>query len=267
MANTSNNTDTNKAANLPAWMQYKIGESKRHPDTTEFARCLIMGEFGSGKTYFANTFPAPFFIDIDHGMTTTKHSVTSKPADGIALFKGDRIYDTIMSLLNDAQSKRPPLDQYQTIVLDGLTALSRLLLLEIMGGEMDPKKGAKPDYDAYGSLKVRLTSIINAIQAVPFHVVITALTEIEKDEASGSFVGAINTVGSFSKDVGSMVDECYFIDKRRARAAEPGDVVYEVHTEYHPRFAVKSRLQPAAKIPSKVVNPTFAALYGKVYNA
>ena len=255
----------NTTTNTPAWMQFAIGESKRHPDTTDYARALVTGEFGSGKTHFANTFPKPFFIDVDYGLSTTKTSMTAKSAPGIRLFRGDPVYQTIMSLLNDARAKRPPLDEYETIVLDSLTSLSRLLLYEITGGNLDPKTGQKPGYDEYGSLKSRLSDIVTGLQTLPFHEVTTALTEIDKDEATGSYVGLINTVGSFGKDVGSMFDEVYYIEKRRARTNEPGDVVHEFFTQYHPRFAVKSRLQNAAKIPAKIVNPTFDSLYGNVY--
>jgi len=251
--------------NLPAWMKYAIAEGKRHPDTTDYARALIIGEMGSGKTHFANTFPKGFWIDTDYGMSTTKDSMTAKTAPGVRLFPGDPAYQTIMAMLNDAKSRKPPLDQYETIVLDGLTSLSRLLLWEISGGNLDPKTGGKPSYDEYGSLKVRLSGIINALQAVPYHVVVTALTEIDKDEVTGSYVGLINTVGSFGKDVGAMFDEVYYVEKRRAKSNEPGEAVHEFHTEYHPRFAVKSRLQNAAKIPSKLINPTFDSLYGRIY--
>ena len=256
------NENTNR---LPQWMQYSIAEGKRHPDTTEYARCLVLGEMGSGKTHFANTFPKPFYIDTDYGLATTKDSMTAKAAPGIRLFPGDPAYQTIMAMLTDAKKKTAPLDAYETIVLDGLTSLSRLLLYEISGGNLDPKTGGKPSYDEYGSLKVRLSSIMSAIQAIPYHVVVTALTEIDKDEATGAYLGLINTVGSFGKDVGSMFDEVYFLEKRRARSNEPGEAVHEFHTEYHPRFAVKSRLQNAAKIPAKIVNPTFDSLYGKIY--
>lgn len=249
----------------PAWAKHLIGKSTTKVETTDYARCLIIGEFGSGKTKLASTFPKPFFIDVDYGMATTKESMDAKPADGIRLFRGDKIYETIMAFVADAKKKTPPLDQYQTIVLDGITSLSKILLEEIIGGPPDPKTGNKASFDEYQSLKVRLSSVINAIQQIPYHVVMTALTSIEKDEATGSFVGQINTVGSFNKDLGSLVDEVYYMDKRRARSNEDGDAVYEAYTQFHPRFAVKSRLQQAAKIPSKVVNPTFDSLYGSVY--
>lgn len=258
-------TNSNSAA-VPRWLQYKIGEGKRHVDTTDFARALITGPFGTGKTYFANTFPKPFFIDVDYGMSTTKDSMTAKASDGVRLFRGDPAYETIMALLNDAKNKKPPLDQYESLILDSLTSLSKLLIWEISGGNMDPKKGTKLSYDEYGSLKIRLADIMTAIQEVPYHVCVTALTLIDKDEATGSYVGKINTVGSFGDDIGALFDEVYYIEKRRARSSEPGDVAYEFHTQYHPRFDVKSRLQNAAKIPAKIVNPTFSSLYGHIYN-
>jgi hypothetical protein len=250
---------------MPAWMAYKIGESKKHPDTTDYARCLIYGPFGSGKTHFANTFPSPFFIDVDYGLATTKASMDAKTADGIRLFPGDPVYDTLMSFLADAKRGTTTLEPYRSIILDGLTSLSRLLLFEIMGGNMDPKRGAKPNYDDYGSLKTRLTSIVAAIQSIPFHVCVTALSEIDKDESTGAYVGLINTVGSFGKEVGSLFDEVYYIEKRRGRQNEGATIVHEFHTQFHPRFEVKSRLQQAAKIPGTAVDPTFPSLYGSVY--
>jgi hypothetical protein len=113
------------------------------------------------------------------------------------------------------------------------------------------------------ALRSRLTDIISGLRSLPYHVCATILTDIDKDESTGAYVGIFSTLGGFREDVGAMFDEVYVFEKRRARQGEPGDVVYEALTQYHPRFEVKSRLQQAGNIPSKITNPTFNDLYNK----
>ena len=258
MTNQTNNP--NKP--MPAWMNYMIGESnKRRPDTSKKVHVLAAGKFGTGKTYFANTFPKAFWIDTDLGMATTRKSLEESTAPGVRFFPGDPVYDTIMSIIADARSGREPLDQYESIILDGISSLSRVLLYEILGGSTDPARGRKAEFDAWMTLRGRLTDIVGGLRTLPHHVCATILTDIDKDEASGAYVGIFSTLGGFREDVGAMFDEVYVFEKRRARSNEPGDVIYEANTQYHPKFDVKSRLAQAGNIPSKIANPTFSDLY------
>lgn len=251
----------NVTSQPPTWLRHSIAEQAKLSATDSKVHVLVAGEFGVGKTHFANTFPKPFWLDFDHGMATARSTVTESNQQGLRFYKTDPIYATTLTFLNDCMNRRGILDDFETIVLDGYTALSHMLMYEVSGGNPDPKEGKKGGYDEYGSLRIRLNSITDALRAIPYHVCATILATIDKDEATGSYVGIFNTVGGFRHDIGAKFDEVYLLEKRRARSNEPGNVTYEAFTELHPRYQVKSRLATAAKIPGVIPNPSFGAIY------
>jgi hypothetical protein len=245
----------------PEWMSHLIGKTV---DLNDYVRVLVQGDFGSGKTHFAATYPKPWFIDLDDGMNTTKSEMNPKGMEGVRFVQGDAIYEPIMDLLVDLYEGHDALKSYKTLVLDGYTELANLLMYEIMGGPIDPSKGRKPEYDQWGTLRGRMRDITNAMKKVPLHVVATVLTNLEYDKQRETFVGEIALQGGFRKEIGGKFDEVYYLEKRRAKTNEPdiGGFAVDVFTQYHPRFACKSRLRQVGKIPSKVTNPTFKTLYG-----
>lgn len=249
----------------PLWMKAKIEETERLRVDLSNIDVLVGGEFGTGKTRFASTFPTAYWIDVDYGMATTRRNPGDPLPNAIRLLKKQQPFTVLMSFLNDCAKRRGELDEYRSIVLDGWTELADTLFYEISGGSPDPKEGNKGGYDEYGSLRIRLNEVADALRTIPYHTCSTVITAMEKDEATGSFVGVYNILGGFRKDIGKKFDEVYILEKRRARSNEDGDVAYDLITEYHPKYSVKSRLHDVAGVPSKTSNPTFDGLYGKLF--
>jgi hypothetical protein len=240
---------------------YDLGnEGEQTPDWMEMGsiRVLVYGQEGSGKTHFAGTFPNPFFIDTDRGLTTIRKRHPNAYILPIERQRG--VFSTVMAVLRDAVNRTGPFEageQYadvKTIVLDGYTALAESLMYEIVEVEGNRRlTTSKPQWDDWNALKARLTSITKLTQDInKFHFVATAWEDITKDDLSGETYGGPQVLGGFSKQIGHFFDEIYYMNLRRSQ----GDYVYEAHSKKFGRYAAKSRIG----VPTIIKDPDFNQL-------
>jgi hypothetical protein len=227
---------------LPKWIQKTQYTDEQ---SGEYIRCLFYGDIGSGKTRAASTFPNPYFINTDKGLRTLKDS--RHPF--IDLSRDDKIYETIILLLNDIRNGKngfgpdEPLGNIQTIVIDGLTSLGELLLKEAMKENRPAIKDLskeKAQFDDYGMLRQRFWSITTLLQDMKKNVVATCWPMLEKDEETGRLVGRPNIVGSFRETVGGYFDEYYYLVCRPGKQGEPS-YIYEAYTKPYQYWQARSR--------------------------
>jgi hypothetical protein len=258
-----------------SWMEALVTASNSQTESwTEYNRTLIYGEFGVGKTRFCDV-PGVFFIDFDDGMTTVRKAGKIPPA---VQFRQDtpKVYEKTMSVIEDLRSQRGPfakggeLEGTRMVALDGVTAMAEAFLYEISQDAMSASEeytSFKPQFDEWGILLKRLSSVIEGLKQIPYHVIVTAMAKITQDEATKAFVGEIDILGSYRNVIGRRFDEVYYVEKRRARGEElkAAEIANDFYTAYHPRFKVKSRLAASGKIENKIPNPTWDTLIKPLY--
>ncbi|KKM19209.1 hypothetical protein LCGC14_1657920 [marine sediment metagenome] len=234
-------------------------------DRTKYdkVRLLTYGDWGSGKTRLAATFPKPFFIDSDDGGKT----LGKLHIPHLVLRPEEKTFDIIMDVLKSLRLKTKPFDtlDIQTVVFDGLTSLNRMLLWESMWyfiSDPNAKKKRmkldinkqKPQYDHWGELLNRYITIIQAAQSTNLNVVATAGAKLDKDERSGEFVGGPNIQGQYQYRIGHDFDDIYFMTVEGSK--------YMTYTRQHGRYPAKTRSDRIKAIPVKVENPTYEILFG-----
>lgn len=132
-------------------------EAKR-PDKIKI---LVYGESGTGKTRFASTFPKPIFLDVEEGLASVV-----KKVDRIRIESTDAI-DPILDFLRDSD--------YETLVVDSLTALQQLSLQDtVLGYDAKRPYNALPVQSDYFKTSLDLDYWIRKIIRLPMHVVLTA---------------------------------------------------------------------------------------------
>jgi len=239
---------------MPAWVQ-EIGfyDKTGIPKT----RALVYGDTGTGKTRFTGTWPSPFVIDTDRGGLTLR----KKSIPFIALKRGDQVYKKVISILQTLQKGDPPFNEMkiETIVIDSLTALTDMLIVESMlfptgGRSIKRPVNTKPEWDDYACVQARLKSIIGFAKDMDFHFVCTAGTKLEKDDALGTFVGKPNLIGGFRDLVSYEFDEVYFLDSE----GNGSKTIYTLFATKYRYFEAKSRLG----VPSQTSDPSYEKLYG-----
>jgi hypothetical protein len=231
-----------------------------------FAKALVYGDTGVGKTLFASTWPKPFFVDIEDGMRTLK----GKMPPYVKLRRDEDNYKTIIQIIKDFDKHegifKEKLPDRETFVIDGVTALASNFLSQLMnigdffslqrGGYAHSPKRPSDMYQAeqgdYGVLTSRLYEVFARLRDLKANVVVTAhIMEKEKD-GSVSFRGPA-TVGNFREELGYQLDEMMYMAKEGA-----GENMKFILYPYGYRgFPGKSR----SHLPIKIENPTYQSLY------
>ncbi len=257
----SDKTVLNTAApRPPIYLQDMITE-EREAQMREYVKALVYGFFGTGKTKFGGTFPAPFLIDFDKGFRTILPEEGGEPLKGVFFKRGDRFFKRLNALCLDIRNRTGAFAEggewgdRKSIIFDGYTAFANSCMYETVKFDsgQDPLV-YRPQYDEYSRLYNKMEEITGLLQDAPFNVLFTANADWDKDEATGSTVGKIDILGSFRTDVGRRFDEVYYLEKKRTAQG----VAYLAHLRFHPKFAVKSRTKGT---PDTIEDPTFEKLY------
>ncbi len=205
-------------------------------------RLLLYGDFGSGKTTLAGTFPNPLFIDADKGGLTLR----DKKIPRIKLTPGNKTFDEVMDILHKIKAKEKPFDiPIETIVIDGFTALSHFMMIDILFYPKAPGKvhrdilKCKPEWDDYDCLKNEFLSMMKYVQDIGLHFVATAGIKMEKDEAKGTFIGEPNIIGGYRHIIGFDFNEVYYLEEKKGTKENE----YITHFQKFSYFATKSQLK------------------------
>lgn len=102
----------------------------------------ICGDSGVGKTSLAATFPKPIVIRAEDGLQAIP--AASRPDAFPLLGNPDELWDQLKALINEPHD-------YQTLVVDSVTALERMFIASVI--EADPKKpkGIQQAHGGYGA--------------------------------------------------------------------------------------------------------------------
>jgi len=224
---------------------------------SNFMRVMLYGLMNAGKTTLASTFPNPLFIDTDKGGMT----IRGKHIANVPCLDSKGIIKRVFNILEAAKNKTGPFAadgpfaSIQTLVLDSGTVFSNSALVDIISQTGRDPMEVKAGYDEYGRLlNVQLTlGKLLKVLSTQYHIVMTALPTIDKDENSGSLLGAPNFVGQYRNLVSADFDEVYFMTTEGTKDT----VKHVLYTGKYTYFEAKTRL---GGLPYKIENPTFDIL-------
>lgn len=156
--------------------------------TTELMKVFVTGDFGTGKSVFASSFPTPgFLFDIDNGVLTYRgkdwdYEQFSLSAQGWVAFE-----KRVRSL--ETELKEDP-NKYKTIAIDSTTTLTDIAMERAL--QLDPKRSVTngPLWNVHyqmvrNLLEGRLRQIIN----FPTNIVLISHLKIVQDQETGAIIG------------------------------------------------------------------------------
>jgi hypothetical protein len=206
-----------------------------------YAKILIFGESGSGKTYFASTYipEKTLFINVraESGMMTLR--ALGVDIDTISI-------DTYADMKEAITWVKANGGKYDLIYIDSLSQWQRNLENEIPEGN---NKFAK-----WGTIKDYTKEVIDAFKALPFHVVFTCEIKKDKDENAGDIMYTPSLLGSSRDDIPYWFDEVYYFIRFQSKMSDP--ISYKALTSAAMKYPCKSRL----RLPTMIDNPKLSEI-------
>lgn len=195
---------------------------------TDYARILLLGESGSGKTIGALTFPGEKVVaDFDNKISSaakfyakdkdllSKVDVRQYGKMSIKAVPGGK--SRMKSFLDDVQiyfdmqNKKQKLP-FETLVLDTVSTMADSILEDYRYVSQLGIKRPNVDQNSqsdYGLLATHVKQIITGCLALDCHLVVIGHTQREKDESTGIITNQMMFPGAMSNKMGIYFEETY----------------------------------------------------------
>lgn len=235
-------------------------------DSEAYIKGLLYGKNGTGKTYICGTFPGPrLFLDIrERGLK----SVVGAEGDQMK-----RVVDTFEMFQMAYWFLKSGNHDFETVVLDNVTNLQKLILDHVMGKEenWDPTRDRDmPSMREYGYLSQYMQTWMINFRNLPMNVIFIAQEKSDDDVDLDSSNPSVfpQLTASVRGVIGGAVD---FIGNTFIKMVEPVDengkrqpavARYCLRIGPSTRFVTKIRLPQTCKknAPSAIANASHAKL-------
>lgn len=169
---------------------------------------MLYGDYGTGKTTFATTFPKPIlFFDIDKRYVTYAGMEGVEYETYVDVGKRASAYRTLMKDLMNYQTD----SKYATVVLDSTTTLMDIITNDILGIS-GTGRGATEGLSLpqWGTMVDRFKRIFAIMKGYNCHTVIISHGQLVQDELSGEIMHLPMLVGKkFPQRAPLFFDEIY----------------------------------------------------------
>ena len=231
-------------------------------DLVSHVRLLVLGGYGTGKSYFAATAPEPIFLmDFDKGAVGYAGRKVYVPD---VFFQSDIratvLWNSVEQELDAILKGNHPAGEFKTIVLDSLTTATSLALKMSL-----EKRPAPPDSPPvwnihYPMAKVFLDRLFDKLKKAGCHVIVIGHIEYDKDETTGEILASPAVTGKLKAYIPALFDEVYFSDIIQTK--EGPQYILRLGPQGFKR--ARSRLRTIApSIPESIPN-NWEALWGHI---
>lgn len=224
-------------------------------------KCLVLGDFGTGKSVFASSFPQPGYIfDFDNGMEIYREGNWLYDTFPMTA-KGWVEFEKAMTVVEKAVAA----GEIKTVVLDSLTAMNDTAMERAL--QIDPKRSAEggPIWNVHYQIQKNLMAPrLRRIISYPCNVVITGHWKVSIDSDTGGITSIDPlVVGDLSQKVPGFFDEVYV-----AQTVGLGEnVKYVLRTAPHGLYKARSRLSGIRKLLPSIVPNNYTQLIEHVNKA
>jgi len=231
------------------------------PDT-ELTKVFLTGDFGTGKSVFASTFPTPGYVfDFDEGIQIYRGK--DFDYDHFPLTAAGWVeFEKTVREVKEAVVKEK---RYKTVIVDSTSSMTDTAMERAL--QLDPKRSETggPIWNVHFMMVRNLMEgKLRQIIALPCNVVVIAHLYIEKDEKTGAIIGIEPLLtGQLSYMVPGYFGEvyCSFTKQVQSKVAgKPPETVYYIRTVPRGYYKARSRLSGVERLLPDEIDNTYQAL-------
>jgi len=218
--------------------------------STEFIKCLVLGDSGTGKSIFASSFPTPGYIfNFDKGILSYR-GLDFDYDDFENSPKGWIDFEVKFKEIHQLMTgDNPP---YKTIIVDSTTTWSALAMFRAL--QLDPKRSPTngPLWNVhYGMVRNLMEGRIRQMLDFKSNVVVIGHLQVKEDQESGGILIVPLLTGKLAFEAPGMFDEVYYT---RTKKTNDG-LQWLIQTVAMGRGRGRSRLSGKARLlPDEMPN-------------
>lgn len=224
-------------------MGLSVGKIK---DTDQYARLLIYGAPGVGKTTFAAQAPNPVIMDYENSSETlrnTDKSDTPVISDRKALSNFTDVIDFI----------RKP-NEFDTIIIDSISSMNDTFLMEHMRSQKNRDKHIALFQD-FRKMNNVLKEIFYEMITVPKNVVLVAHEKVLRNEDNKILEVRPQLPPGAEASIERLINEVYYMEVK-PNLRGPSDRI--LHVDSQGKILAKNRM---GLTENKLINPTWKEIF------
>jgi hypothetical protein len=212
-------------------------------------KVFVVGDYGTGKSIFASTFPTPgFLFDLDRGALTYRGKDFDYCSYDITPQSWIQFEKDILEV-----TKLTREGKYKTIVLDSTSTLTDLAMERAL--QLDPKRSPSngPLWNVhYQIVKNLVEGKLRQIINLPANIVVIGHLQVIQDQESGAVIDVQPLLtGQLSTKIPGYFDEVYCAFSR----VKDGKVDYYLRTVPRGLYKARSRISGKERIlPDEIPN-------------
>lgn len=200
-------------------MAINVMSAKTYKPQDEYLKVFVMGDFGTGKSVFASTFPTPGFIfnmDRKIGIYREKEfDYTEYDLSPAGWIQYENDHREIMKIAKTGR--------YETIIIDSTTSMSDLAMERALS--LDPKRSATegPVWNVhYQMVRNLMEPKFRQLISLDCNIVVIAHLQLKTDEEGIVISADPMLTGQLAVKVPGYFEECYRATTQGASAGASG---------------------------------------------
>ena len=232
----------------------------RRPDLARYAKILVFGPWGSGKTTLIGSAvederTAPMLLlNFEGG----ESSLAGLGVDVVDIDSWEKYNDVLAYL-------RSGTHHYKSVGLDSITETHVFALFKLLDDDADNRENTDLiQVGDYGIASVQLRRLIRDFRDLKMHVFMTALSKIDTDPREGQ-ITTLALSGKLAGEIPGIVDAVLYIsrvdvpnDDPKLPSEEGRALIFHSYRGIRTKFRLP--LAMAKTVPSEIVNPTVTSM-------
>lgn len=190
-------------------------------DYGRWAKALVVGDPGSGKTRSGSTWPDPLYANIEGGMM----SVTDRQPPVLDVTSSHELTELLRTLEQNPGVREKILGvPTQTVIIDTIDQMARILIEERL---TDQRKEVFAIQD-WGWLGDQLRGIVRGFRNLDMHVIFNCHIKSQEDSETGRIIYKPAIQGAMGDEIAGYVDLALFLTARPRTTVVNGQNVREL---------------------------------------